>query len=232
MLTIGCKLQTRSPRIQTPLLALLALLIAAGRSSAQVGEEIPSGNYYVAVQALYAGDYRDAANEMRRESQRGVRSTLARWVDSVCYHAMLGEVFYHQGRNTEALAEFDQACRYVLQYPNWLTRVNFLRPPQPDPNPARRAAPWGPSTRQSIPAQFPRTEQVAFGQINNSDVIQRGGVFAAPEYRRVNVVEIVRTTALAFRRRAELLGPLAPHDQLFKDLSNALARGNLSPAGH
>jgi hypothetical protein len=214
------------------LLAVLTSLAPAGRASAQLGEEIPNGNYYVAVQGLYLGEYRDAAQELRRQSQRGLRTTLARWVDSICYHAMLGEVFYHQGRNAEALAEFDQACQYLLKYPNWLTRVSFQRPPQPDPNPARRVAPWGQSTRQSVPAQFSRTEQVAFGQLDNSDVVRRGGVVMPAEYRRVNIVEIVRTTCLAIRRRAELLGPLAPHDQLFKDLLNVLSRGNLVPAGH
>jgi hypothetical protein len=222
--------------IRRPNLAiLLALLVAIADvppAAAQVGEEIPSANYYVAVHAVYTGEYREAVQDLRRQSQRGLRTTLARWVDSICYHAMLGEVFYHQGRNAEALAEFDQACQYVLQYPNWLTRVNFQRPPQPDPNLARRAAPWGQSTRQSTPAQFPRTEQVAFGDFVTSDTLRRGGVISMPEYRRVNVVEIVRTSALAIRRRAELLGPLAPHDQLFKDLASALARGNLSPPGH
>jgi hypothetical protein len=213
-------------------LAVLSALLFGRPAKAQVGDEIPSANYYAGVAAIYLGEYREAERELRRESQRGLRTTLARWVDSVCYHAMLGEVLYHQGRNAEALAQFDQACQYLLAYPNWMTRVNFQRPPVADPNPARRVAPWGATTRTSVPAQFPRTEQVAFGQLNNSQVLQRGGVFAAPEYRRVNVQEIIRAAALALRRRADLLGPLAPQDKLFKDLSSVLAAGNLTPPNH
>ncbi|MEX2316939.1 MAG: CHAT domain-containing protein [Pirellulales bacterium] len=227
-----CKFQIGGSAFSARLLAILLVLAPAANAFAQVGDEIPGANYYVAVQSIYAGEYRDAERELRRETQRGLRSTLGRWVDSVCYHAMLGEVLYHQGRNAEALAQFDDACQYIRTFPNWLTRVNFQRPPQPDANLARRVAPWGQSTRGSVLAQFPRTEQVAFGQLDNSQVVQRGGVFMTPEYRRVNIAEIVRASALALRRRAELLGPLAPHDPLFKDLSAALARGNLTPPNH
>ncbi len=213
------------------ILVTLAMLAPCGTALAQVGEELPAADYYVAVGALYSGQYRDAERELRRQTQRG-GPAAPRWADSICYHAMLGEVLFHEGRNAEALAQFDAACRYIQAYPDWLTRVNFQRPPQPDANLARHQAPWGQSTRGSTPAVFPRTEQVAFGRLDNTAVLQQGGVYAAPEYRRVNVVEIVRTSALALRRRAELLGPLAKYDQVFQDLSATLARGNLTLAGH
>jgi hypothetical protein len=48
----------------------------------------------------------------------------------------------------------------------------------------------------------------------------------------VNVVEIIRASALAIRRRGELLGPLAAHDRITKDLSDTFARGNLAPTNH
>jgi hypothetical protein len=51
-------------------------------------------------------------------------------------------------------------------------------------------------------------------------------------YWRVNVVEVIRTAALAIRRRNEILGPLARHDPIAKELSDVLSRGNLSPANH
>src|SRR5688500_11305623 len=89
------------------LLALLAVAPAVG----QIGDSIPHAPYYLATQAIYSGEYRDAERGLRLESRRGIRTTQARWIDSICYHAMLGEVLYHQGRNAEALAEFDQACQ-------------------------------------------------------------------------------------------------------------------------
>src|SRR5690242_11517476 len=102
-------------------IALLAALPAA----AQLTDEIPHAPYYAGAQAFYAGEYRTAERELRRETQHGVRAAQSRWIDSICYHAMLGEVLYHEGRNAESLAELDQACQLFLAYPNWLLQVRF-----------------------------------------------------------------------------------------------------------
>ena len=103
------------------MLALLAITPAIG----QLTDEIPHASYYAGVQAFYAGEYRTAERELRRETARGVRTTQSRWIDSICYHAALGEVLYHEGRNADALGEFDQAAQLFLAYPNWLLQVRF-----------------------------------------------------------------------------------------------------------
>ena len=59
----------------------------------------------------------------------------------------------------------------------------------------------------------------------------RGGVVAAPEFVLVNVQEIVRCTALALRRRMELLGPICRHDALTSQLVNRL-EDRIAPANH
>ena len=81
-------------------------MLAASPAAAQLGDEIPGAPYYIAAQAIYSGEYRDAERALRREAQRGVRAGQTRWIDAICHHAMLGEVLYQQGRNGEALAEF------------------------------------------------------------------------------------------------------------------------------
>jgi CHAT domain len=222
------------PKGEGLLIAFAAVLIAtlAPPAAAQVGDDIPRAPYYLAVQTFYAGEYRDAERGLRRETQRGVRTAQARWIDSICYHTMLGEVLYHQGRNQEALAEFDQACQVLLAYPNWLLQVKFLQPPRPDLARARRVPPWGQSERQSTLGQFAETEQVFIGELDPSRALREGGAFRTPMFWRVNVVEVLRTSALAIRRRGELLGPLAAHDRLTKELSDVFARGNLSPPNH
>jgi hypothetical protein len=212
--------------------AVLIASLAAAPASAQVGDDIPRAPYYLAVQTFYAGDYMDAERGLRRETRRGIRTVQARWIDSICYHAMLGEVLYHQGRNAEALAEFDQACQILLAYPDWLLQVKFLQPPRPDLARARRVPPWGRSERQFTLGQFADTEQIFMGELDPRRVLQEGGVFRSPMYWRVNAVEVIRTSALAIRRRSELLGPLAVHDRLSKELSDVFARGDLSPPNH
>lgn len=210
-------------------------LLAATPSFGQLLDEIPHPSYYAAVDAFHAGGYKSAERELRREAQRGVRTTQTRWIDSICYHAALGEVLFQEGRNADALAEFDQACQQFLAYPNWLLQVKFqtgANGPRPDPNSIRRAPTWGRSARSFAIGQFPHTEQILVGDLDAEGTIQRGGVLREPMFWRVNIVEVVRMTALALRRRNELLGPLGPQDSISKEMSVVLARGNLAPANH
>jgi hypothetical protein len=110
--------------------------------------------------------------------------------------------------------------------------VQFQQPLRPELNPARRVAPWGQSGRQIAFARFPSTEPVLIGDLNANRVLQEGGVAALPMFWQVNVSEVIRTAALAIRRRSELLGPLSEHDRISKDLAAAFARGNLSVSNH
>ena len=102
---------------------VLLALLAANDVLAQLNDEIPHVSYYAAKEALYSGEYQDAERALRRE--RGIRTGQTNWIDAVCYHAMLGEVLFQQGRNAEALAQFDQACQVFLAYPNFLLQVKF-----------------------------------------------------------------------------------------------------------
>jgi tetratricopeptide (TPR) repeat protein len=215
-----------------PLSAAVLALLATSTALAQLGDEIPHASYYAAVQALYGGEYRVATRELGRETQHGVRAAQTRWVDSICYFAMYGEVLYHQGRNTEALGQFDQACQLILAYPNWLLQVRFQQNPRLDANRARRVPTWGRSQRTFVIGQFSNTEQVLVGDLDASKTVQQGGVFRTPMLWRVNVVEVMRMSALAIRRRNEILGPLAAQDPINKQLSAALSANNLAPANH
>src|SRR3954471_155395 len=215
-----------------PFAAAMLALLAASTAVAQLGDEIPHASYYAASQAIYTGEYRTAARELARETQRGVHTPTTRWIDSICYYAMYGEVLYHQGRNAEALAQFDQACQILLAYPNWMLQVRFQQNPRVDVNRARRVPTWGRSQRTFVIGQFSNTEQVLVGDLNANDTIVKGGVYRTPMLWRVNVIEVNRMAALAIRRRNEILGPLAAQDAINKQLSAALSAGNLAPANH
>lgn len=212
-------------------LATTLALLAAPAARAQVGDEIPHASYYAAVQAMYSGEYQTAARELNQETKRGIHTTQTRWIDSICYYTMLGEVLYHQGRNADALNQFDQACQLLLAYPNWLLQVRFQQNPRPDANRARRVPPWGRSQRTFVLGQFQGSETVLLGDVNPPD-LSRSGVIRTPMLLRINVIEVMRMSALAIRRRNEILGPLAAQDSINKQLSAALSAGNLSPANH
>jgi hypothetical protein len=222
------------------LAACVAVLAALASSPALAQRErggfrdtIPSQTYYVGVEALYRGEYRAAQRAFNR-SLTGAIKTLGpdgpiRWVDSICYHAMLGETFYHWGQPAEALEQFNYACNLFLQYPRWMLRVEFTAPPRPDTTLLRTAVPWGVSQRQATPGSFPATMSVGQGRLDNSQQVRSGGVVMQPQLWPMNVIEVVRCTTLAIRRRNEILGPLGPYDPISKSLVLALSRGGAPP---
>ena len=62
------------------------------------------------------------------------------------------------------------------------------------------------------------------GEVLTEERLRKGGTIAQPVLFSIEVQEIVRCTALAIRRRAELLGPLSPHDRLTGEVLTALQR--------
>ena len=62
------------------------------------------------------------------------------------------------------------------------------------------------------------------GQIDVNSQIQRGGAIERATLYPIEPAEIVRCTTLAIRRRAQILGPMAPHDPVFENLIAALTR--------
>lgn len=203
------------------------------QNSNQFRDSIPSQAYYAGVEELYRGDYSNAQRAFQRALRGGVKTLgptgTILWVDSICYHAMLGETFYQWGQPQQALEQFNFACGLYLQYPRWMLRVEFNTQPRADSNLGRVAVPWGATQRQATPGSYPRTFNVAQGQIDNSRQVQQGGVIQQPQYWPVNVVEIQRCLALAIRRRNEILGPLGPYDAMSRSLVVQLSRGGAPP---
>ena len=213
-----------------PSFALLALLSGApAQGKSAIRFRMPG--YYLADEAIYSGEYRDAERELRRESRRGIRTTQARWIDSICYHAMLGEVLYHQGRNAEALAEFDQACQVILAYPNWLLQVQF-QPQPPRPTWPVRRPPLGTKLAVGHAGPVAETEQVFIGELDPRRALQQGGVVRSPvlaDQRGGNHSHVGLGDSPA-QRAARSAGHARPH--LERSCRPCFARGNLSPPNH
>ncbi len=213
-------------------LVLCALAVLLPQAASAQVDQMPEPGYYAAVNEFYAGEYRGAERVLRRMTRTGVQAAQARWIDSICYHAMLGEVLYQQGRNAEAIQSFDQACLLLLSYPDFLRQVTF-EDPRAEGNSTRQGVPWGQSGRQFALGDYPRMMQVMVGSAAGAQrALEQGGAFMQPQLWRVNVAEVIRTAALAMRRRNELLGPLGKHDRISKELATTLARRNLTHSNH
>jgi CHAT domain-containing protein len=216
----------------SPLL-LATLLAMPSLAHAQIleGRAVPRQTYFLAFQPFNQGDYRDALKAFRSAANSGINTGAGRWVDSICYFTMMGECLYHLGDLGAALEQYDAALQLRIEHERlgWLKRVQLV-PPVIGPAAATARITWGPSIRNPVPGAFPDTMHSMQGTDINV-VLQQGGVVAPNQLYPVRVIEIMRCTALALKRRREILGPLAPQLPLTHEIVKELSSVKL-PANH
>ena len=186
----------------------------------EMGRSFPPLAYYNAFTAYHLGDFERGFEAFRAAGRLGLRAGNERWADSICYHTMMGECLYRVGEPLRALDQYNQAISVFLLNRDWLRRVEFPVAIAASSSRIRQNITWG--VRTTVMGNFPSSMQVLFGDQNVQNALQQGGVIAPPEIRTINVIEIVRCTALALRRRAELMGPLCPTDPLSAQVLVAL----------
>jgi CHAT domain-containing protein len=145
---------------------------------------------------------------------------------------MMGECHYHLGNYAEAVALYEQSLSLYLEHQSdgWQSRLEAdsvtVQPNNTAVAQARIS--WGASRRGRGVARLPSTFKMLFGRLDAVRAFQEGGVFQRPEYKQVNVTEIMRCVALCLHRRRVIKGPIAKYDPL----STALVRGfNSGPVG-
>ena len=219
-------------------LSVVAACVASAPSQAdgqeisplQSGRAYPSAAYYSAFTAFNAGEFDQAYRGFRQSSNLGLRSTQGRWVDSICYFAMMGESSYQLGNYSAALDDFNAALQIFQVNASWMRQVRFPTAIAPDQS-AMRPIPWGPSAQANPVGRFPNSFQILMGRPDNAVVVQQGGIVDAQRFNLINAHEVVRCTAIALRRRAELMGPACRHDPLSARLVAALD-GRIGPVNH
>ena len=86
---------------------------------------MPSDVYYVGFAPYYAGEYKTAMRVFRDAAAGGIQDLGARWVDSICYHTMIGECHYRMGELPQALERYEAALSLYLMHKDWLLRIDF-----------------------------------------------------------------------------------------------------------
>jgi CHAT domain-containing protein len=202
-------------------------------TAAPLGSErsVPTTSYFAAFGYLCDGDYPDALKSFQSEGRSAIKNAQSRWIDSICYEAMCGECYYQMGILDKALNHFTAALELYKAYPDWMTKVRFEPAIRAAGAGARKVVPWGASSSQAPLGNFRPSELISQGQVNMSDVIQRGGVVQQANLMSICPQEIVRATCLALRRRAELLGPVSAYDPLNSDVATAMS-GSIGPPNH
>jgi len=223
----GCSRRSLPGAVCLTLLTSLLVQVAADPNIASAQTEsrtVPKPIYFASFAPYYDGDYKSALKAFRDAARSGVRSTEGRWIDSICYHAMIGECYYHMGELTQAMDQYNAACKLYLAHRDWMMRVQFPETINPSASSVQSTITWGVSTRRPMLGRLPDVMTTFQGRMDNDQVIKRGGVVAPPMYYPIVPQEIVRCTVLALRRRAELLGPVCAHDPLTIQMVEALSR--------
>ncbi len=219
--------------ILTSTVSAQAVILNGGQNVQRNGMRrvYPNQAYYNGFTAVAEGDFVNAIKMFQNAGRNALRTPQGRWIDSICYFAMLGESYYQLGENKQALKYYDDALRLYLRNQDWMRLVEFPNGVQADRNGAARQVTWGTGQRASVLGQFDNNLKLLRGRLDNDRVLEQGGVVQLPEFVLVNVHEIVRCTALALRRRMEILGPICRHDPLTSALVNAF-EGRIGRPNH
>ena len=199
------------------------LLLLTADLHAQRDMSYPKRDYYLGAPTYADGDFATAARIYRQSASGGLRSVEGRFVDSICYHTMLGECLYQMGENADALEQFNSAVKLYIQHNGWLLRVQFPQELGPTQRTLTRPVTWGRSTRRTQVAHFPEKFQTQLGNLDNRRAVQQGGVLNPARFILVAVPEVMRCMALSMRRRAEIMGPICEHDRLTDQLLETVA---------
>ena len=137
------------------LLGLVTLLCLGSSvpALAQTGRDIPTTEYWLSRGVYYDGDFATARKAFQDAARGGIKTADGRWVDSVCYHVMLGECLYEMGNLTAALEQYAAALQLYTAYQNWMLQVEF--PANLDVDTTLPKITWGTPTRTTRIGKYP-----------------------------------------------------------------------------
>jgi tetratricopeptide (TPR) repeat protein len=207
-------------------------LLIVNAASAQ-SRPLPNPDYYQApFVSYYQGDYRQALRNFVNLEKSAYKMGNQRWLDSICYWTMIGECHYQVGNYAEAIQFYEESIALYLGYTRskWQERIQAIPPIQADNAAINRARiTWGNPKRNFVIPRMPSTIGILFGEMNNEQRLQTGGVIQNPEVRSVDLTEIMRCTALAIYRRNQILGPTAKYSLTSNQIVAGLKGGTRQP---
>jgi tetratricopeptide (TPR) repeat protein len=211
------------------LVVLVGSTIQTPAWSQMPARSIPSDAHFLSFEPYRTGDFNTARRAFASVSR--VKTTEAVWLDSIPYHAMIGECMYQMGDLAGALEQYTAALQVYVRYPDWLLRLDFPPGLALSPKVVSNPPNWGTPTRVIRVAAMPDRVGSLEGKSDqeNLQALQQGGVIAMRQLVLVNPQEIVRCMALALRRRAEILGPAGEHDALVNQVITSLTRRPAPP---
>ena len=226
VLTVALACATLPP-LPPPCLGQVVLPPGLGQPAA--ARNVPSPAYDLALEALDGGDYKAALAAAGSEYQSGVKIGPERWIDTIASAAIVGECQFELGNFRDAVTAYEESMLMAATQGDWLLAVQF--PPQPLRPAAGRAATWGRSTRNVLPALVPPTMTIRRGGADPEEVLKKGGALVAPADYPLRPQEIMRSLVIAIYRHADILGGLARESSPLAGVTRMLAQ-RPAPANH
>ena len=206
------------------ILTILLVMTVASSEAQTESATVPKRDYFLSFSFLYDGDFNRGARAFRSAARSGIRSTEGRWIDSICYATMMGECMYRMGEVGLALEQYEIALKLFLVHQNWMRQVDFPAVIEPSRRTLRYPITWGTSRRQTLMGHVPDTVSITQGLYRTLQIGKQTGVVAGQQLFPIHAKEIARCTAIALRRRREIMGPVCKYSQLTAQLLDALGR--------
>ena len=144
------------------ILCLAIVGVGASTALAQLGDRsTPSLRYSNGFVPLQEGDYRDALRLFTDEGRGAIKTPQSRWIDSICYEAMIGECYYEMGQLAKALEHYTAAVRLYVAFHDWMLRVQFDPAIRPAAAGALKPTPWGQSAQRFRLGHYPESMLIA-----------------------------------------------------------------------
>ncbi len=204
---------------------LILFLAWEGTLFAQNGP-VPSDRYFHGYDYLHQANPEGALEFFQTELNLSVKLGSVRWIDSICYYAMMGESYYMSGKFQEALDCFNNAIDLHIQYSAWLSRVEYPIGVRPN---VRPTIPWGPGNRKSPLGILPAGASMTVGDILTESRLKQGGLITPVHRIRIAPLEILKCLALSLRRRLDILGPMVEFDPMTPKILKVFAVRSIPP---
>ena len=215
------------PFVFWSLLCLTTALFCSGTATAQMqmtDTTLPPQSFYVAVAEFNEGHLTDALKDFQSGWRGSLKISTERWIDAICYASMSGECFFQMGQYQEALEQYTISIELFLRWANWMTFIDNKELPETGPF-MKKPVPWGDAKQGRQLRKVPEKLLITFGDPNyNTRKYKSGDTIMPPSIRQIRADEIVRCTALAIRRRGDILGSLIYGDELNAKLISNLTR--------
>lgn len=206
-----------------------AQAVGLGGGMQGMRQTVPTDAYFAVLGEYYNGNYSSALVDFQSCLRGAVKTASSFWIDSICYHTMCGECLFQMGQYDAALVQFNRAIQLQIAFNGWLIPTKFNIVITPAQQASIRPIPWGQSQRQMLIGSFSDSVLIQQGQVDQTQVVVRGGVVQMATQVTINPQEIIRCVCLSLRRRHEILGPLAPYDPLAGQLIGVLSKREVQP---